>query len=455
MFLCLLVAPSADNLDADLGVIGNLFLYAGVPSITGGFCMQDLGDFVSFPALHSHPWPVGRGHCGTEEMRHARKCESRGPAFEFLLIKFNKYAMSSAQQKRWEIVLGTLVAQANASRVSFGICLPSSCIDDGENKTEPGLMLQMLSLWYALGGRSMDLVQSTDFQPQLPQYLWHMRGCCKQSTTHSSSPFCGGSALERYYDEQQDGPMVWKSQHYFDVYEKHLARFRGSDVHVAEIGICGGGSLKMWRWYFGEAATIIGIDILNVVRVYRNNPKYGRPNRILIGDQNDSQFWRRFKQVVPRLDVVIEDGVHTAQGSWTPLQELVPHLTPGGVYIVEDILDSSAPLVNMVMQSYVHGMMRTKRSSGWEVGHIAEVSYYLSALAIERSPLRTLGLPAYAKGSERVIGGCWGPHRGNISEKMCCGQGENDAALRKLCWNEQVSPYAAPRNARSCCPANQ
>ena len=77
-----------------------------------------------------------------------------------------------------------------------------------------------------------------------------------------------------------------RTAHYFDVYEKHFSRFRGTDVVVAEVGIYSGGSLKMWRHYFGPRAVIYGIDISNRTRVYERNPSYGSPDRIFVGDQS-------------------------------------------------------------------------------------------------------------------------------------------------------------------------
>ena len=52
-----------------------------------------------------------------------------------------------------------------------------------------------------------------------------------------------------------------KWSHYFDIYEQHFNKFVGKKPVVVEVGICRGGSAEMWKKYFGEGATIIGIDI--------------------------------------------------------------------------------------------------------------------------------------------------------------------------------------------------
>ena len=138
--------------------------------------------------------------------------------------------------------------------------------------------------------------------------------------TTASSPFEPRSTeLERYFDSAtaRRGPGVWKWRSYFSVYERHLSRFRGTDVHVMEIGIFSGGSLRMWRWYFGPRTTIYGVDISNRTTVYENDPRYGSPTRIFVGNQSDPDLWAAVN--VPRLDVVIEDGKFTT-----------PHSVPNG-----------------------------------------------------------------------------------------------------------------------------
>ena len=56
--------------------------------------------------------------------------------------------------------------------------------------------------------------------------------------------------------------------------------------------------MRMWRWYFGERAHITGVDIEPATRVYQGNPRFGRPDQIVIGDQSDPAFWERFKREV-------------------------------------------------------------------------------------------------------------------------------------------------------------
>jgi hypothetical protein len=138
--------------------------------------------------------------------------------------------------------------------------------------------------------------------------------------------------LERYFNSHVSGRGIWKWRHYFDVYDRHLSKFRGQEVHILEVGIYSGGSLGMWRSYFGSKACVYGVDIEPACRAYEEDGI-----NVFIGDQADRAFWDTFKRAVPRLDVVIDDGGHQAVQQIPTLESLLPHLQPGGVYICEDL----------------------------------------------------------------------------------------------------------------------
>jgi hypothetical protein len=103
-------------------------------------------------------------------------------------------------------------------------------------------------------------------------------------------------------------------------------------VHILEIGIFSGGSLDMWHAYFGPACRVYGVDIQEACRAYENDS-----TTVFIGDQADRDFWRRFRRDVPTLDIVVDDGGHQPDQQAVSLEELLPHLQPGGVYVVEDL----------------------------------------------------------------------------------------------------------------------
>ena len=61
--------------------------------------------------------------------------------------------------------------------------------------------------------------------------------------------------LEKYF-RQNDKRLIHKWAHYFDVYDRHFSKYRNKEIVVLEIGVSQGGSLQMWRNYFGTDAQI-------------------------------------------------------------------------------------------------------------------------------------------------------------------------------------------------------
>ena len=86
----------------------------------------------------------------------------------------------------------------------------------------------------------------------------------------------------------------------------------------------------MWKKYFGTKANIYGVDINAACRTYETDRI-----KVFIGDQKDRPFWRDVKQKIPALDIVIDDGGHGFDQQVVSLEELLPFLRPGGVYLCE------------------------------------------------------------------------------------------------------------------------
>ena len=135
-----------------------------------------------------------------------------------------------------------------------------------------------------------------------------------------------------YFQSHKEGNGIWKWEHYFEIYHRHLSRFVGQKVNVVEIGIYSGGSLEMWRSYFGEKSHIYGIDIEEACRVYENDHI-----SVFIGDQADRAFWSAFRKSAKGIDIIIDDGGHTPKQQQITLEEMLPNLRPGGVYLCEDV----------------------------------------------------------------------------------------------------------------------
>ncbi|WP_162561172.1 class I SAM-dependent methyltransferase [Methylobacterium terrae] len=124
---------------------------------------------------------------------------------------------------------------------------------------------------------------------------------------------------------------VHKWHHYFDIYEKYFSEYRDREIVFLEIGVFEGGSLELWRKYFGNKARIIGVDI---------NPaclQFQEPDiEIVIGDQSDPEFLKDLVNRVGPIDIVLDDGGHTANQQITTFEYLYHNVKVPGIYLVED-----------------------------------------------------------------------------------------------------------------------
>jgi hypothetical protein len=143
--------------------------------------------------------------------------------------------------------------------------------------------------------------------------------------------------LEKYFKENT-GRLIHKWIHYFEIYDRHFSRFRGTDVHLVEFGVSQGGSLQMWKHYFGPRAKVFGVDI---------NPQCKRFEeegaKIFIGDQEDRKFLKDLAGQIPRMDILIDDGGHTMKQQINTFEELFHVIDPNGVYLCEDLHTSYWP----------------------------------------------------------------------------------------------------------------
>ena len=143
--------------------------------------------------------------------------------------------------------------------------------------------------------------------------------------------------LEEYFFNNP-GRSMSKWRHYLEIYHRHLAKFRGFSPVAVEIGIGMGGSLQMWRHYFGPGARIVGIDVRPECLDLQDDA-----TTIMIGNQEDGDFLATVRQRFPRIDILIDDGGHTTAQQRTTFEELYPHLQPYGVYLCEDLHTSLWP----------------------------------------------------------------------------------------------------------------
>lgn len=126
-----------------------------------------------------------------------------------------------------------------------------------------------------------------------------------------------------------------KHSSYFQVYEDLLKKYRGRKITFVEIGVLNGGSLFMWRSFFGQQARIIGVDLDPCAKKWESGGF-----EICIGNQGDERFWDNFFSIFGDVDVVLDDGGHTNSQQIVTAHSTLPHIKDGGSLIVEDVHSS-------------------------------------------------------------------------------------------------------------------
>jgi len=122
-----------------------------------------------------------------------------------------------------------------------------------------------------------------------------------------------------------------KHDSYFRVYEELFAKYIGKRITFVEVGVLNGGSLFMWREYFGPQARVIGIDLNPAARQWE-----AEGFEIFIGSQSDPLFWRDFYARIGPVDVLLDDGGHTNTQQIITVNEAIPNVADGGLIVVED-----------------------------------------------------------------------------------------------------------------------
>ncbi len=132
--------------------------------------------------------------------------------------------------------------------------------------------------------------------------------------------------------QNHKGRILRKWTHYFNIYDRYFNKFRGKSPVIIEIGVFKGGSLQMWKSYFGSGARIIGIDIDPACKQFEE-----QGIEIYIGSQGDRAFLTSLMSKIPNPDIILDDGGHLVSQQIKCFNILFPYLKTGGIYMCEDV----------------------------------------------------------------------------------------------------------------------
>ena len=118
-----------------------------------------------------------------------------------------------------------------------------------------------------------------------------------------------------------------------EVYPRYLDQIRYLPVVFLEIGLLHGASARMWMEYFmHEKSQFFTWDV---------NPDHKQhlPEGMAFNlvDCYDTEAVEVAASRLPKLDVVVDDGMHKWEPIMNNLKHLWPKLAAGGLYFIEDI----------------------------------------------------------------------------------------------------------------------
>ena len=128
------------------------------------------------------------------------------------------------------------------------------------------------------------------------------------------------------HNAKKDAPCL-------ELYADAFETIRGHQLNILEMGVQGGGSLKMWSEFFPNSR-VVGIDFNDV-----STTAQAERVQFFQGRQEDRGFLQSVCELsgIDKFDIIIDDASHFALYTKMSYDILFDdHLKRGGFYIIED-----------------------------------------------------------------------------------------------------------------------
>jgi cephalosporin hydroxylase len=142
-------------------------------------------------------------------------------------------------------------------------------------------------------------------------------------------------SLEEIVDNSRTDKNTTHS--YLQLYQNLLISKKETAKNVLEVGICHGGSIKLWSDFF-TSATVYGLDIIHINDVWKcikNN------ERIILHTSTDAYnkdfFMANFLNKNIKCDFMLDDGPHTLESMKQFIKLYSQIMTDDGILIIEDV----------------------------------------------------------------------------------------------------------------------
>ena len=191
------------------------------------------------------------------------------------------------------------------------------------------------------------------------------------------------------------GREASKWSQYFPAYERHFSRFINHSFVFLEIGVRYGGSLPLWRQYFGPNAIIVGIDIDEECKLVEDK---SQNIYIEIGSQRDPEFLSGVIKKYGQPHIVIDDGSHMSIDMNISFDCLFPMMPSNSVYAVEDTHTCYLDAYNQGVKTggiftnrtksfvdHIHNSSSTTKTPENPANHMMSMHVYDSLIIFEKA----------------------------------------------------------------------
>jgi hypothetical protein len=124
---------------------------------------------------------------------------------------------------------------------------------------------------------------------------------------------------------------------YLNLYQMLLIGKKETAQNVLEIGICSGGSIKLWNDFFINA-NVYGLDIISEENIWTEIQNKERIHLYTSYDAyNEELFKTNFLDKNIKFDFMLDDGPHTLESMKQFIKLYSQVMTDDGILIIEDV----------------------------------------------------------------------------------------------------------------------
>jgi hypothetical protein len=124
---------------------------------------------------------------------------------------------------------------------------------------------------------------------------------------------------------------------YLPLYQSLLINKKETAKNVLEVGICCGGSIKLWSDFFTDA-NVYGLDIMSINDVWED---IKNKDKIILYTSTDAYnndfFTNEFLNKNIKFDFMLDDGPHSLESMKQFIKLYSQIMTDDGILIIEDV----------------------------------------------------------------------------------------------------------------------